>query len=242
MNDDQQHEPKQPEHSETPDPFDPRRVIEGPDAHVDVDRAADEFYEGMLNSDDTDERELAEDRPGRGNREREAERRKSDYDVGYGKPPKEYRFRPGQSGNPNGRPRRKRGPDLPSSFNEALVRELARKQAVTIGGKTKMMSIEKIIAKRLVAAFANCEPKAVPALLNAFNRCGYPQAAEEMREREEERARLEHEAMVETWKSIDRAVDDTFGDDRGDDYDRAKEYPARQLAAEKNRGPRKPRF
>lgn len=30
----------------------------------------------------------------------------NDYEVGYGKPPKENRFKPGQSGNPRGRPRK----------------------------------------------------------------------------------------------------------------------------------------
>lgn len=30
---------------------------------------------------------------------------KKDYEVGYGKPPKGTRFKPGQSGNPNGRPK-----------------------------------------------------------------------------------------------------------------------------------------
>ena len=28
-----------------------------------------------------------------------------DYEVGYGKPPKEHRFKKGQSGNPRGRPK-----------------------------------------------------------------------------------------------------------------------------------------
>ena len=28
-----------------------------------------------------------------------------DYEVGYGKPPKAGRFKPGQSGNPRGRPK-----------------------------------------------------------------------------------------------------------------------------------------
>jgi Family of unknown function (DUF5681) len=28
-----------------------------------------------------------------------------EYQIGYGKPPKEYQFKPGQSGNPRGRPR-----------------------------------------------------------------------------------------------------------------------------------------
>ncbi len=32
---------------------------------------------------------------------------KSDYEVGYGKPPLHGRFKPGQSGNPKGRPKKK---------------------------------------------------------------------------------------------------------------------------------------
>ena len=31
--------------------------------------------------------------------------RPHDYKVGYGKPPKEHRFKKGQSGNPRGRPK-----------------------------------------------------------------------------------------------------------------------------------------
>ena len=30
---------------------------------------------------------------------------KKDYEVGYGKPPKSGQFKPGQSGNPKGRPK-----------------------------------------------------------------------------------------------------------------------------------------
>ena len=30
---------------------------------------------------------------------------KRDYEIGYGKPPKQTRFKPGQSGNPRGRPK-----------------------------------------------------------------------------------------------------------------------------------------
>lgn len=32
----------------------------------------------------------------------------ADYDVGFGKPPKKFRFKKGQSGNPNGRPKGKK--------------------------------------------------------------------------------------------------------------------------------------
>ena len=34
--------------------------------------------------------------------------KKSDYEVGYGKPPRETRFVKGRSGNPRGRPRARR--------------------------------------------------------------------------------------------------------------------------------------
>ena len=36
-----------------------------------------------------------------------AKARKGDYEVGYGRPPKQYQFKKGQSGNPRGRPRKK---------------------------------------------------------------------------------------------------------------------------------------
>jgi len=53
----------------------------------------------------------------------------SDYEVGYGRPPVATRFRPGQSGNPGGRPRRRKGSamllrealDLPIVLDEGGV-------------------------------------------------------------------------------------------------------------------------
>lgn len=45
----------------------------------------------------------------------------SDYDVGYGKPPAEHRFKPGQSGNRKGRPK-KAQPKVGESDAEILKR------------------------------------------------------------------------------------------------------------------------
>ncbi len=72
----------------------------------------------------------------------------SDYEVGCGKPPKEYQFKPGQSGNPRGRPKsRKSGStDISELLGEPIK--------VTTGGKVRDMgpfeaSLRKL-AKRAV--------------------------------------------------------------------------------------------
>ena len=53
-----------------------------------------------------------------------------DYEVGYGKPPVATRFRPGQSGNPNGR---KRKPKAHTGLKPILKEVL--EEAVTLNGR-----------------------------------------------------------------------------------------------------------
>lgn len=67
-----------------------------------------------------------------------------DYAIGYGKPPHGSRFKPGQSGNPKGRPRRKeRSSDLAESLDPSLAavaRVLRKKVRIKSDGRAKDMS------------------------------------------------------------------------------------------------------
>ncbi|WP_456237665.1 DNA methyltransferase [Geminicoccus flavidas] len=82
-----------------------------------------------------------------------------DYEVGYGKPPVHTRFRPGQSGNPRGRPK--------SSLNldTLLQQELAEKILVREGNKALRVSKKQAMVKSLVAKALKGEVRAIQLLM-----------------------------------------------------------------------------
>lgn len=82
------------------------------------------------------------------------------YAVGYGKPPEATRFRPGQSGNPKGRPKGSR------NFATVIQEELAARITVTENGRRRKITKRQAIAKQLVNKAAAGDPKAIPVLLN----------------------------------------------------------------------------
>ncbi|SRR6266542_137224 len=85
---------------------------------------------------------------------------KGPFEVGFGKPPRSMRFKPGQSGNPNGRPRGAK------NFAVAIEQELVTRVTVTENGKRRRISKREVIAKHLVNKAASGDLKAIPLLLN----------------------------------------------------------------------------
>jgi hypothetical protein len=53
----------------------------------------------------------------------------SEYEVGYGKPPAETRFRPGKSGNPRGRPKGSKNRPRPPALNEERLKAIILEEA-----------------------------------------------------------------------------------------------------------------
>ena len=86
------------------------------------------------------------------------------YEIGYGKPPVETRFRPGQSGNPRGRPRKQ------LSVFDVIDKLLREKVPVKIGGDVKMMTRQNIALRAVSNRAMNGDLKAFQFLLDTRDR------------------------------------------------------------------------
>lgn len=60
-------------------------------------------------------------------------------DVGYGRPPREHRFKPGQSGNPKGRPKGRK------SENQMLEELMSRKMTIRESGRVRKITLREVI-------------------------------------------------------------------------------------------------
>ena len=84
----------------------------------------------------------------------------AESDVGYGQPPGEHQFKPGQSGNPKGRPR--------GAKNEAtiLYELLHRKISIREGGRTRKITVLEAILLRFTEDSLKGNTKSAAFLLN----------------------------------------------------------------------------
>jgi Family of unknown function (DUF5681) len=92
------------------------------------------------------------------------------YDVGYGRPPRAHQFKPGQSGNPKGRP--KGSPTVGALLQEVIQRRVA----VTENGKTRRVPTLEVIIRRLANDAMRSDQRAIKLLLSLVDR--YSEAPE----------------------------------------------------------------
>jgi hypothetical protein len=78
--------------------------------------------------------------------------------IGYRKPPKKTQFKPGQSGNPKGRPKGAR------NLHNILEEELGQKVSVTENGKRKRVGKDRLMVRQQVNKAAQGDPKAFQAI------------------------------------------------------------------------------
>ena len=84
---------------------------------------------------------------------------KTDYKVGYKRPPLHTRFRKGQSGNLRGRPRGSK------NFSTLLAEALNEPVVVTEDGRRRRISKRELGLKQLANKFAMAEAQATKILL-----------------------------------------------------------------------------
>jgi hypothetical protein len=92
------------------------------------------------------------------------------YDTGYGKPPRQHQFRPGQSGNPKGRPKGAKNTAI-------LLREiLDRKIEVRTGSTVRKISVREAMLTRFAESALKGDTKSAAFLLQRYD---MPETAEE---------------------------------------------------------------
>ena len=91
------------------------------------------------------------------------DKNKSEFPVGYRKPPRHTRFKPGQSGNPGGRPKKKA-----RTFAESIERELNTWITAHEGGKPRKITKLDAIVKQQTNKSVNGDHKAMALVMKAL--------------------------------------------------------------------------
>jgi len=81
------------------------------------------------------------------------------YQVGYCRPPLHSRFRPGQSGNPKGRPKQSR------NLRTIVKQVLSEDMQIREGGRLRRMSAMEAVVRTIRARVFKGDPKALTSLI-----------------------------------------------------------------------------
>ena len=89
---------------------------------------------------------------------------KSKYEVGYRKPPKHSRFKPGQSGNPRGRTKGTK------NLKTDLMEELGEKIVIREGDRSQKVSKQRALLKSVVNRAIKGDARAIGIALSTMMR------------------------------------------------------------------------
>ena len=118
--------------------------------------------------------------------------------VGRGNPPKDTRFKPGQSGNPRGRPKGA------SNFATVLQQQLRKTVTIAVEGKPRRMAAQEVIALRLTQESMKGSTKAMELLF----RIAGAGAGDATDESAQELAMPDKEALRRIRKRLDALMED----------------------------------
>ena len=147
-----------------------------------------------------------------------------DYEVGYKKPPKNTRFKAGQSGNPMGRPKGSK------NLKTLVGKELNNVVDIREGGRRKVVSKRDVIAKQLVKKGMEGDGRSIETILRLDDdleqSAKAEQAAAEAVERSESLSSTERDILADFEADVKakferemrhRKIDDTDVPDTDED-------------------------
>jgi Family of unknown function (DUF5681) len=118
------------------------------------------------------------------------------YKVGPGRPPREYQFKPGQSGNPKGAKRK--SPSISLDLKALLERALNKTVTLKQGERERMVTMAAAGIEQLVAQFAKGDRHARRDLIALADRLGVDLVAGQHNAIEEALA-SDHQAILDAY-------------------------------------------
>ncbi|MEM9438196.1 MAG: DUF5681 domain-containing protein [Pseudomonadota bacterium] len=140
-----------------------------------------------------------------------------DHEVGYGRPPRSTRFRPGQSGNPRGRPR------AAKNVGAVLEEVFFQKIPITVNGKRRKVTMVEAILRQLANGAAKGEMRHIDRVVKLLPMAQAARDASiasggEAPERDRNTDRAVLETLADMFGSDPEALFTTAQGDRDDEH------------------------
>ena len=139
---------------------------------------------------------------------------------GYKNPPKEHHFKKGKSGNPKGRPRKRKQPSSDPGLDliASVHRELGKKISVQENGQHKEITKLDAFSAQLVAQSVNGKPSQQKMLLSLLTLHKHEETEQQTLEQLQS---YDEDLLNDLYDQLNSMNDDTPGafNDQGDDVD-----------------------